>query len=51
MMLRSKSFYVGKRKCVVKLMKEGGIYLVKVDEDVYKETANELFACQAFNAI
>lgn len=30
---------------------ENGIYVVSVDGKVYKETANELFAVQAFNEI
>jgi hypothetical protein len=30
---------------------ENGIYVVRVDGKVYKETANELFAVQAFNEI
>ena len=30
---------------------ENGIYVVRVDNKVYKETANELFAVQAFNEI
>lgn len=30
---------------------ENGIYIVRVDGKEYKETANELFAVQAFNEI
>lgn len=30
---------------------ENGIYIVRVDGKAYKETANELFALQAFNEI
>lgn len=30
---------------------ENGIYFVRVNGTVYKETANELFAVQAFNEI
>lgn len=30
---------------------ENGIYTVRVDGKAYKETANELFAVQAFNEI
>ena len=30
---------------------ENGIYVVRVDGKYYKETANELFAVQAFNEI
>jgi hypothetical protein len=30
---------------------ENGIYVVRVDGKAYKETANELFAVQAFNEI
>lgn len=30
---------------------ENGIYIVRVDGKAYKETANELFAVQAFNEI
>ena len=33
------------------LKKEGNDYIVKVDGEVYKKTANELFAVQTFNAI
>lgn len=35
----------------VRLVKDGSFYKVMVDKDVYKVTANELFAVQVFNAI
>lgn len=52
MLIREKIFFMstGKR-CRVELLKDGGFYIVKVDGNVYKRTANELFAVQTFNAI
>lgn len=44
MILKKKTIRVGKGICKVKLVKEGTDYIVKVDGDVYKRTANELFA-------
>ena len=51
MVIEKKSFYVGKKMCKVSLKKEGTDYIVEVDGAVYKKTANELFAVQAFNEI
>lgn len=51
MILRKKTFRTGKGICKVELVKEGTDYIVKVDGDVYKRTANELFAVQAFNEV
>lgn len=51
MILQKKTFRTGKGTSKVKLVKEGTDYIVKVDGDVYKRTANELFAVQAFNEV
>lgn len=51
MVIKTKRFYVNGKSCKVELVKEGTDYIVKVDGDVYKRTANELFAVQAFNEI
>ena len=51
MVIKKKSFYVGNKKCNVVLKKEGTDYIVELDGAVYKKTANELFAVQAFNEI
>lgn len=46
-----KYFIVAKRGVEVTLKKNGGFYYVYVDGNLYKRTANELFAVQAFNEI
>lgn len=51
MVLKKKTIRVGNRTSKVELAKEGAEYIVKIDGDVYKKTANELFAVQAFNEI
>lgn len=51
MILKKKTIRVGNRTSKVELVKEWTDYIVKVDGDVYKRTANELFAVQAFNEI
>lgn len=51
MILQKKTFRTGREICRVELVKEGTDYIVKVDGDVYKRIANELFAAQTFNAI
>lgn len=51
MVIKEKSFYVGKKMCNVVLKKDGADYIVEVDGTVYKKTANELFAVQTFNEI
>ena len=51
MVVEKKSLCVGNKKCNVALKKEGTDYIVEVDGTVYKKTANELFAVQAFNEI
>ena len=51
MVIKTKRFYVNGKSCKVELKKEGTDYLVEVDGTVYKKTANEPFAVQAFNEI
>ena len=51
MVIKKNRFYDGKKSCNVVLKKEGTDYIVEVDGIVYKKTANELFAVQAFNEI
>jgi hypothetical protein len=46
-----KYFIVAIRGVEVTLEKNGGFYSVYVDGRLYKRTANELFAVQAFNEI
>ena len=52
MILKEKSFITtgGKLHRVLLRWKEG-IFIVVVDKEVFKETANELFAVQTFNSI
>lgn len=51
MILKKKTIRVGLKTSKVELAKEGIEYVVKIDGSVYKRTANELFAVQAFNEI
>lgn len=51
MILQKKTVRTGRGTSKVELVKEGTDYIVKVDGDVYKRTANELFAVQAFNEV
>ena len=51
MIIKKKKVHVRNKMSNVFLKKEDGYYIVKVDEEVYKKTANELFAVQTFNAI
>ena len=51
MTIKSRNFYFGKKKHTVSLEFDGYMYFVKVDEDIYKQTPNELFAVQTFNEI
>ena len=51
MFIKKKKFNVGNKIHNVWLKKEGNYYIVKVDEEAYKKTVNELFAVQTFNAI
>lgn len=44
-----KEKYIG--ACKVTLENDGGWWLVKIGNSVHKQTANELFAVQVFNAI
>lgn len=44
-----KEKYIGVSK--VTLENDGGWWLVKIGDSVHKQTANELFAVQVFNAI
>ena len=37
--------------CKVTLENDGGWWLVKIGNSVHKQTANELFAVQVFNAL
>lgn len=37
--------------CKVTLENDGGWWLVKIGNSVHKQTANELFAVQVFNAV
>lgn len=51
MFIKAKNFYLGKKKCSVKLVTDGYFYSVKVDGVEYKKTPNRIFAEQVFNAI
>lgn len=51
MVIKEKYLWINDRKCRVQLRKEDGMYIVKVGNEVYKKTANQLFAVQVFNAI
>lgn len=51
MILKKKTIRVGNKTNKVELVKEGSEYIVKIDGSVYKKTANELFAVQAFNEV
>ena len=51
MILKRKAIRAGVKTSKVELVKDGTDYIVKVDGDVYKRTANELFAVQASNEI
>lgn len=49
--LKEKSFKVGKKDRVVKLCKYKDEYIIYVDKDVFKRTYNATFAVQEYNAI
>ena len=51
MIIKKKNIHGGNKMPNVFLKKEGAFYIVKVDGVVYKKSANELFAVQAFNSI
>lgn len=51
MILKKKTIRAGIKTSKVELVKEGAEYIVKIDGNVYKRTANELFAVQAFNEV
>lgn len=51
MITKKKKVYNGNKMSNVFLKKEGAYYIVKVDDVVYKKSANELFVVQAFNSI
>lgn len=51
MFIKSKIFYLGKKKCSVKMTTDGYFYSVKVDGAEYKKTPSRIFAEQVFNAI
>lgn len=50
--IKRKHFYVNGKPCMVELKKSAdGFFIVEVDGEEHKKTANELFAVQLFNAI
>ena len=49
--LMRKSFILHNQVCNVTLEKEDGFFVVKCNGEIYKKTANELFAVQYFNAL
>ena len=50
--IKKKSFRDGNgRLCNVTLEKEDGFFVVKINGEIYKKTANELFAVQYFNSL
>ena len=50
--LKRKIFRDGNgRLCETTLEKEDGFFVVKLNGEIYKKTANELFAVQYFNAL
>ena len=50
--IKKKSFRDGNgRLCKATLEKEDGFFVVKLNGEIYKKTANELFAVQYFNAL
>ena len=50
--LKRKSFRDGNgRLCETTLEKEDGFFVVKINGEISKKTANELFAVQYFNAL
>ena len=51
MLIKEKKIKAEKKKCKVTLEHDGFQYIVKVDDDDFKKTVNELFAVQTFNAI
>lgn len=51
MFIKAKNFYLGKKKCSVKLVMDGYFYSVNVDGVEYKKTPSRIFAEQVFNAI
>ena len=51
MTILKKKIPTDKGKCVVLLESNRFYYTVKVDKEVYKKTANKMFAIQTFNAI
>ena len=42
MFIKAKNFYLGKKKCSVKLVTDGYFYSVKVDGVEYKKTPNRI---------
>lgn len=51
MKINEKRFATNKGTCKVELFKEGSNYIVKVDNELYKITPNELFAVECFTSI
>lgn len=51
MFIKEKVFYLGEKKCRVKMVTDGYFYCVKVNGVEYKKTPNRIFAEQVFNEI
>ena len=51
MSIKKRNYYMGSKKHTVELKYDGYMYTVISDGVLFKQTANELFAVQAFNEI
>ena len=51
MIIKTKTFWGGKKFHKVDLKKDRCDYIVLIDGEVYKKTPDELYAVQAFNSI
>ena len=51
MSIKKRIYYMGGKKHTVELKHDGYMYTVISDGVLFKQTANELFAVQVFNAI
>lgn len=51
MIIKTKTFWDGKKFHKVDLKKDRCDYIVLIDGEVYKKTPSELYAVQAFNSI
>ena len=49
--IAKKTLKLGNKNCNIEVIKQEFDYIVMVDKDIYKRTANEIFAMQVFNAI